>query len=169
LREPLLWTANVVRGLNATKVNPADPYPFVNIMSSALDYVGEAPFSQQNVFNFFSPQFMIPQTIINSPEFEIENTGSLPLRLNLADSIVHSAYPGLTVDLSAGSAIALKASDPAQLANYLGMIFMHSQMPPDMSTALISTVSSIPASDPQSRAEVAVYLVVTSSEYKVIH
>jgi hypothetical protein len=90
-------------------------------------------------------------------------------RQNLADSLIHNAVPGLTVDLSATSAIGQQASNPAQLADYLGMLFMHSQMPTDMRSALITTISAIPVTDLQSRAQVAVYLVVTSSQYKIIH
>jgi len=55
------------------------------------------------------------------------------------------------------------------MADYLGMLFMHSQMPTDMRTALIAAVTAIPATDPQSRAEFAVYLVVSSSQYKIMH
>ena len=46
---------------------------------------------------------------------------------------------------------------------------MHAQMPSDMRTALINTIAAIPATDLQSRAQVAVYLVITSSQYKIIH
>jgi len=42
-------------------------------------------------------------------------------------------------------------------------------MPSDMRNALIAAVGAIPASDLQSRAEIAVYLVVSSSEYKIMH
>jgi hypothetical protein len=49
------------------------------------------------------------------------------------------------------------------------MLFMHSQMPTDMRSQLITAISAIPATDPQSRAEIAVYLVVTSSQYKIMH
>jgi hypothetical protein len=49
------------------------------------------------------------------------------------------------------------------------MLFMHSQMPSDMRTALIETITAIPATALQSRAEVAVFLVVTSSQYKIMH
>jgi uncharacterized protein (DUF1800 family) len=169
LREPLLWTLNLVRGLGATQTNPSDPYPFVIFMARSLGTVGEAPFTQPSVFNYFSPQYVIPQTDINSPEFGLENTGMIVPRESLADSLIHSAVPGLTVDLSATSAIGQQASNPAQLADYLGMLFMHSQMPTDMRSALITTISAIPATDLQSRVQVAVYLVVTSSQYKIIH
>jgi uncharacterized protein (DUF1800 family) len=171
LREPLLWAVNLVRALGITQNNPKDPYPFVAFMSRDLATVGEAPFTQSSVFNYFSPQYVIPQTNINSPEFEIENTGSITPRQTLADAIVGNGLvnDGLTTDLSATSVIGKKASNPAQLADYLGLLFMHGQMPTDLRSDLITAITAIPATDLQSRAEVAVYLVVTSSEYKVIH
>ena len=169
LREPLLWAMNLLRGLNAAQPSPATPYPFVNFMSSNLSGVGEAPIAQTSVFNYFPPSYVIPQTTINSPEFSLENTGSAIPRMTLADRIIHNSASGPTVDLTATSILGQQASNPAQLVDYLGMLFMHSQMPTDMRTALIAAVTAIPATDPQSRAEIAVYLVVTSSQYKIMH
>jgi uncharacterized protein (DUF1800 family) len=169
LREPLLWTVNLLRGLGATQTNPSDPYPFVAFMFGFVANAGEAPFTQQSVFNYFPPDYVIPQTGINSPEFGIENTGTIIPRLTLANMIVHSSAPGLTIDLTPTSTIGQLASDPAKLADYLGMLFMHSQMSSDMRSALITAISAIPVSDLQSRAQVAVFLVVTSSQYKIMH
>jgi uncharacterized protein (DUF1800 family) len=169
LREPLLWAMNLLRGLNAAQPSPTVPYPFVNFMSGSLASIGEAPIAQTSVFNYFPPQYVIPQTTINAPEFDLENTGSEIPRMSLADRIIHNSASGPTVDLSATSALGQQAGNPAQLVDYLGMLFMHSQMPTDMRTAIISAVTAIPATDPQSRAEVATYLVVTSSQYKIMH
>jgi uncharacterized protein (DUF1800 family) len=169
LREPLLWTLDLLRGLGATPTNPNDPYPFVDFMTEFVGAVGESPFTQPSVFNYFSPQYVIPLTAINSPEFGLENTGTIVPRLNLANAIVHNAAAGLNIDLSATSPIGQQANNPAQLADYLGMLFMHNQMPTDMRSELITAISAIPATDPQSRAEIAVYLVVTSSQYKIMH
>jgi uncharacterized protein (DUF1800 family) len=168
LREPLLWAMNLLRGLNAPS-STATSYPFVSFMSGSLASVGEAPFSQNSVFNFFPPTYVIPQTTINAPEFSLENTGSVVPRLSLADRIIHNGDSGPTIDLSATSVIGQQASNPAQLVDYLGMVFMHSQMPSNMRTSLISAITAIPSTNLQSRAEVAVYLVVTSSEYKIMH
>jgi uncharacterized protein (DUF1800 family) len=168
LREPLLWTMNLLRGLNAPS-SAATSYPFVSFMSKAVASVGEAPFSQASVFNFFPPSYVIPQTTINAPEFSLENTASVIPRMSLADGIIHNGVSGPMIDLSATSVIGQQASNPAGLVDYLGMVFMHSQMPSDMRSALISTISAIPSTNLQSRAEVAVYLVVSSSEYKIMH
>jgi uncharacterized protein (DUF1800 family) len=169
LREPLLWSVNLLRALGAQPTNPGDAYPFVYFMMEFMGTMGEAPFTQPSVFNYFSPEYVIPQTTINAPEFGLENTGTIEPRQSVANAIVHNAATGLTIDLSATSAIGQQAADPAQLADYLGMLFMHSQMPSDLRTGLIDTIAAIPASDLQSRAQVAVYLVVTSSPYKIMH
>jgi len=169
LREPLLWTLNLLRALGATPTNASDPYPFVYFMTEFMGTMGEAPFTQASVFNYFSPSYVVPLTTINSPEFGLENTGTIVPRLSVANAIVHNAATGLNIDLSATSPIGQQAGNPAQLADYLGMLFMHSQMPSDMRSALITAISAIPATDPQSRAEVATYLVVTSSQYKIMH
>lgn len=168
LREPLLWTLNLVRALGATQTSSSEAYPFL-ALSQSLAYLGEAPFTQESVFNYFSPQYVIPQTAINSPEFGLENTGTVVPRLSVANSVIHNNISGLTIDLSATSAIGRQASNPPALADYLGMLFMHTQMPTDMRNDLITEISAIPATDLQSRAQIAVYLVVTSSQYKIIH
>jgi hypothetical protein len=168
LREPLLWTMNLLRGLNAAQT-PATSYSYVNFMSSTLTSVGEAPINQSSVFNYFPPSYIIPQTTLNAPEFSLENTGSVIPRMSLADKIIHNEDSAPVIDLSATSVIGQQASNPAQLVDYLGMLFMHSQMPSDMRTALIETITAIPATDLQGRAEVAVFLVVSSSQYKIMH
>jgi uncharacterized protein (DUF1800 family) len=168
LREPLLWTMNLLRGLNAAQT-PATSYLYVNFMSGTLTSVGEAPINQSSVFNYFPPSYIIPQTTLNAPEFSLENTGSVIPRMSLADKIIHNEDSAPVIDLSATSVIGQQASNPAQLVDYLGMLFMHSQMPNDMRTALIETITAIPATDLQSRAEVAVFLVVSSSQYKIMH
>jgi uncharacterized protein (DUF1800 family) len=168
LREPLLWAMNLLRGLNAAQT-PANSYSYVNFMSSTMASVGEAPFNQSSVFNYFPPSYIIPQTTLNAPEFSLENTGSVVPRMSIADKVIHNEDSAPVIDLSATSVIGQQASDPTQLVDYLGMLFMHSQMPSDMRTALIETITAIPATDLQSRAEVAVFLVVTSSQYKIMH
>ena len=163
LREPLLWTMNLVRGLNAIQTNPGDAYPFVSLMNG-LSSLGEAPFSQASVFNYFPPSYVVPQVGINSPEFDLENTGTVIPRLSLADSIIHNVIPGFKVDLSATSVIGQKASDPAQLADYLGMLFMHSQMPSGHAQRLDHSHLGYPCHRPSgTRTGGCVYLVVTSS------
>ncbi len=169
LREPLLWTMNLIRALNAKQTNPSDPYPFITFVTQPLSYMQEQPFNQSDVFNYFSPEYTVPLTNINSPEFGLENTGAVIPRLNHANNFLNNLVPGITVDLSPTSTLGQEANDPAQLVDYLSMLFMHSQMPTDMRSSLITAISAIPATDLQQRALVGVFLVVTSSQYKVMH
>jgi uncharacterized protein (DUF1800 family) len=169
LREPLLWAVNVVRGLNATKANPAIAYAFSAFMGGEMGLLEEEPFDQPSVFNYYSPLYTIPETTLNSPEFDLEDAGTINPRTDCADAILHNEVVGLNVDLSAASAIGQNAGNAAELVDYLGTLFMHSQMPSDMRNVVINAVSAIPVTNPQERAQVATYLVVTSSQYKIIH
>jgi hypothetical protein len=45
-------------------------------------------------------------------------------------------------------------------------MFMHGQMPADMRTQILSTINGLGTAQ---QVRVAVYLVITSSQYKVMH
>jgi hypothetical protein len=89
------------------------------------------------------------------------------LELSLADSIVNNKISSFTVDLSNTSTLGTMAANPTTLVNYLGMLFMHSQMPSNMQNTIVSTIT--PLTSNAQRARVATYLVITSSQYKIIH
>ncbi|HEX6495846.1 MAG TPA: DUF1800 family protein [Acidobacteriaceae bacterium] len=169
LREPAIWLVNIARGLNAASTNSTAAYPFINVGNGQMVSIGEPPFGAPTVFNFFPPDYVAPETTINAPEFALENTGSIIPLANAATYVMHNSASGLLVDYSATGQFGGRASDPGALADYLGMIFMHSQMPSDLRTAIVQNLSAIPASNPAARASVAAYLVVTSPEYKIMH
>jgi uncharacterized protein (DUF1800 family) len=169
LREPTLWAVELTRGLNAAVANPTAGYPLINMGNGQLVAIGEPPFGAPSVFGFFPPSYVIPQTSLLAPEFGLENTGSVIPQFNMANYIMHNSASGLTVDFSATGQLGGRASDPGALVDYLGMIFMHSQMPSDMRSAIVDNISSIAATNPSARASVAAYLVVTSPQYRVMH
>jgi len=122
-----------------------------------------------SVFNFFPPSYVIPGTTINAPEFGLENTASVILRLSLADSFVNNKISGFTVYLSSTSALGVTAaSNPGQLVDTLAATLMHSQMPTAMRTDIVNQVTAVASSNPALRVRVAVYLIISSSGYKVI-
>ena len=57
--------------------------------------------SLRSVFNFFPPSYVIPQSKLNAPEFDLENTATAILRLSLADSMVNNKITSFSIDLSA--------------------------------------------------------------------
>jgi hypothetical protein len=126
------------------------------------------------VFNFFPPNYVIPGTTMNAPEFGQENTASAVLRLTLANTLVFNGVSGFTVDLSKTSALGITASktgvaatDSGNLVDSLSVIFMHGQMPTQMRTDIVNHIATL--TDPAQRVRVATYLVITSSFYKVEH
>ncbi|AXC16056.1 hypothetical protein ACPOL_6846 (plasmid) [Acidisarcina polymorpha] len=164
LREPILWLTAVMRGLSVTNVDPHDYY---DQLSTYLVPLGERPFAASSVFNFFSPSYVIPGTTLNAPEFGIENTASVATLLTLADRLMMNKFVSFNVDLSATSSWGQMASTPSVLVDALGTLFMHAEMDPNIRASIISEVSSV--TDLGQRVRLAVYLVITASQYKVSH
>ena len=164
LREPILFITAMIRGLGFTNTDPNASYESLSNYSNNLS---ERPYRANSVFNFFPPDYVIPGTTVNAPEFGIENTATTTLRMSLADSIVNNKITSFTVDLSNTSSLGVLAANPTNLVSTLSMLFMHSQMPANMQTAIVNAIT--PLTSNAERVRVAVYLIITSSQYKVIH
>jgi uncharacterized protein (DUF1800 family) len=165
LREPALFIANMMRALDFTNTDVNGSW--FNLASQGFN-LNQEPYYANSVFNFFPPSYVIPGTTINSPEFDIENTATVTLRETLANSIVNNGIGGFTTsDLATTGVLGTMAANPTTLVNYLNMLFMHSQMPTAMQTTIISAIT--PLTSNAQRARVAVFLVITSPQYKIIH
>jgi uncharacterized protein (DUF1800 family) len=176
LREPMLYMANIVRGLGFTFTGGGTGTgpEYYSTLSNYTSPLGEKPYTSGAVFNFFPPNYVIPGTATNAPEFDIENTASAVLRLTLADDLVNNKISSFSVDLSATSPLALMASatgnattDSTNLVNALNNLFMHGEMPAQMQSDIVTHVATL-TSIPE-RVRVAAYLVLSSSFYKVEH
>jgi uncharacterized protein (DUF1800 family) len=170
LREPDLWLTGVMIGLGAVNIDPNNNYISLSYYTNA---VGERPYQASDVFNFFPPDYVIPDTVapqgmtLNAPEFGIENAGSVMGRLGVADLLLGNYISGFNVDLSATSPLGqLASTNPASMVDQLGLIFMHAQMDPNVRSAILSEIATIP--DVGQKVRVASYLVVTSTQYKIV-
>ena len=164
LREPILFLTAMMRALNFMNTDPNGAYYNLSNYSTSL---GERPYRANSVFNFFPPEYVIPGTTLNAPEFGNENSATSILQLSLADAIVNNKIGSFTVDLSNTSSLGVMAANPATLTDYLGKLFLHSQMPTTMRTTIINAIT--PLTSNAQRVRVALYLVITSSQYKIIH
>ena len=164
LREPVLFITAMMRGLGFTNTDPNSSYFSLSGQSARLS---EEPYRANSVFNFFPPDYVIPDSGLNAPEFGIENTATAVIRLSLADAIVNNRIGSFTVDLSNTSAMGQLAAKPSDLVDTLSLLFMHSQMPDAMRSTIINAIS--PLTSNAQRVRVAIYLVITSSQYKIIH
>lgn len=164
LREPMLWMTNFLRAVGFTNTDPNGSYFSLSNYSNNLS---ERPYRSGSVFNFFPPSYVIPQTNLNAPEFDLENTASAVLRLSLADSLVNNKISSFMIDLSATSQLGvIAASSPGQMVDTLGEMFMHGQMPSDMRNEIMSAIGGLGTAQ---QVRVATFLVITSSQYKVMH
>ena len=125
LREPMLYMTNVMRGLgftnnDAVAGNNVIANASYNTVGNYTTTLGEKPYTSGSVFNFFPPNYVIPGTTMNAPEFGQENTASAVLRLTLANSLVYNGISGFTVDLSATSALGMTASATGNAATDSG-------------------------------------------------
>ena len=172
LREPVLWLTNMIRGLGFTNNDVVAGNDVVanasyNTLGNFTSTLSQKPYASGSVFNFFPPGYVIPGTTTNAPEFSLENTATAVLRLSLANTVVFNRITGFAVNLSATSSWGTLAAKPADLVDALAMLFMHGQMSSQMRTTIINHITTL--TDPAQRVRVATYLIITSSQYKILH
>ena len=78
-----------------------------------------------------------------------------------------TTLPGAIGTIPDWSALSSVATDANALLDYLSATMMHGTMSAEMRAAITPAINAIPASNPQTRAKTAFYLVLTSSEYQV--
>jgi len=168
LREPVLYLTNVMQALKYmdTNTGTAKQGAYVGLRNYTSP-LGEIPLRSSTVFNFFSPSYVIPGTTLNAPEFGLENTAAAQLRLTLADQLSGNQISGFSGNLTVTSAMGQLAGNPSDLVDKLGVMFLHGQMPAAMKEMIVGEISKL--TDIGQRVRVAVYLVISSSEYKVMH
>ena len=162
LREPVLYITNLLRGLS---VQASDPNAFASSLQGFGNNMSQRVMYSPSVFNYFSPDYVIPGTTLFGPEFQLLTTATTVVRQNFVDSVVRNALAGgVQIDLTRFANIA----DPQQLVDTLDAIFTHGALPSTDKSAIVTAVNAVPASNPQQRARVAVYLVTSSSQYQVM-
>jgi uncharacterized protein (DUF1800 family) len=169
LREPVLFTCNMLRAFNATGhsgTGQSDGY--VNPTSTSM---GMDLFKPPTVFSYYPPDFTIPgNPSVLGPEFGILTTVTTLKRANFVNTMTFgggintgsNAPTGTALDLST-----LQAMTPDAMADYLNGLLMHGTMSDDMRTHLISAINAVAASNPLKRARTAAYLVLTAAQYQV--
>lgn len=168
LREPMLYLASAMRALGFANTNTdtTDLWSYRGL-SNYSSPLGEQPMRSPSVFNFYPPEYVIPASTLNAPEFGLENTASVNLRLTLANTISQGKLSNFAADFSKTGTLGTIAADPGKLADTLSVLLMHGQMPAAMRTVIVNTVT--PLTDNGQRVRIAVYLILSSSLYKVMH
>lgn len=176
LREPVLYITSTLRSLgwttsnlqNYTNNSATNPVTMTNLAANLPargQTMGQNVLFSPSVFNYFRPEYSILNGTLLGPEFQLQTTANAPVRLNYADLIVRNAV-GSPMDVSASlTALTNIAGNPQALLDQLDQQFTYGQMSPSVKQAIITTIT--PMSN-TFRARVALYLVITSSQYQVI-
>jgi hypothetical protein len=168
LREPAQFITNILRVCNAS----SDGYLYPN--STTLD---QDIFRPPTVFSYYPADYLVPGTDLAGPQFGILSTSTSLRRANFVNTILYTGIPvsanaptGTQVNLSALQAL---AANPSALVGELDRLMMHGAMSPSMKNSIVTAVTAIPVSATMTnaeslrRAQQAVYLVATSSQYQI--
>jgi hypothetical protein len=157
LREPILFVASMLRGLNAT-VGAS------NTLNGYTEELGENLFVAPSVFSYFSPQNQIEGGLLG-PEFAIYSTQTASDRPNIISTALYGALDKTTtVNLTPFVNL---AGNVSSMVNYIGYVFGHSAMSSALTQAAVTAASA--QSTALAKAQAALYVVLTSNEYQVVH
>jgi hypothetical protein len=161
LQEPILFITGLLRAFAATSDGSNLAYYGNNMGQDAL-------FSP-SVFNFYSPNYVIPETTTFGPEFQLLTTATSLARVNWVSSLVYGSLgSGTQVSFSNYAA---QASNPTALLQTLNTLLMHGSMSAGMQNSILTAMQAVSAGKNQlmQEAQDAIYLIGTSSQYQVQH
>lgn len=191
LIEPLLRVARLLRAFPPTPrpyAATGDNRLFLNFFYSINE---QAPLFSPTVFNFFKPGFaqagQIAAAGLFSPEFQIFDDVTAMLETNLNYSLI---YSGISVGEPSGTGTNMKLdlSEPlgiltatgrthpaaqAALVDYLNLRLVGGNMSPFLRQEILDTFTSLPttftytAANELKRVQMAVYLVMFSSDFNI--
>jgi uncharacterized protein (DUF1800 family) len=162
LREPVLYIANILRAFGATTDGAAPANNAASMSESVMD--------SPSVFNFFPPDYTIPGTTLLGPEFDLETTATTLVRANFVNSFVYGSIgTGTTVDFTTYANLSTSPDSAGQLLDSLNALLLHESMTSDARASILAAVNAVPAGSTQNllRAETAIYLILSSSQYQV--
>lgn len=169
LRSPVLWLTHLLRAFN---VNDTTTKTTDFVLSDAylpsqfnlLQDVYRAP----SVFNYFPPDYAVPNTKLQGPEFGIYSTTEAFKRINFAHAVIYHLMTTYT-DRPTGtwidsSALLPLATDSKALVAKLSAQMMPEGMTAKMQKMLITLVDTAPVNE---RVQNAIYWIATSPQFLV--
>lgn len=196
LREPFQLATNFYRQFNVRASGPVTiggvptPPPAScnnrsdGVLNGQTNAMAQSIWNPPSVFNYYSPEYVIPGTDLIGPEFNILDTGTSFRRINFINAYVYGQTNfqqetatfrpdvpcGTSIDIAEAQAWA--AADPtgAMLIDGLNRKMLQGRMTTAMRNQIGTAVVAIPntgANAARDRARQAIYLVATSSQYQV--
>ena len=158
-REPVLFSANLLRGLNATLTASSNVEASTNAMGQNL-------FNSPSVFSYFPPNYETDG--ITAPELNIYNTQTSVSRTGVVNSAVFAGHLDTNTTFNLTPFItAAGSTDQAAFFAMVNELFFHDNMSSEVKAAMERAMAAVTA--PTDKAKAGLYIALTSSEYQVIH
>lgn len=170
LRSPVLWLTHLLRAfsVNDTTSDFVLSDGYLPSQFRLLQDVYRAP----SVFNYYPPDFAVPNSKLQGPEFGIYSTTEAFKRTNFAYALVyHTLLPtklpnddrpkGTWIDSSSLQSL---ANDSKALVARLATLMMPEGMSPKMQKTLVTILDTAPVSE---RVQNAIYWIATSPQFLI--
>ena len=151
-----MFLTDMLRAFNAQLTPTSVIYNFANSLGQNL-------FFPPTVFSYFSPLYTLEDGT-PAPEFQIYSTQTAATRANIVNTVIYGTLDKNTkLDYSEFLPF---ANDVPTLLDHIGYVFTHHSMSPGLEQAANNAANA--AATPLAKAQAALYIVLTSSEYQVI-
>lgn len=173
LREPVQLMTNLGRNFPARSWNGQSITD--GGLSDPMKKLGQNPFNSPTVFNYFPPDFVVPGTSLNAPEFALLNTSLATNRTNFISVLVFDGFApnatdslrGISIDLSEATEAAAADTTGNRLVDLLNYRLLHGTMSAEHRNSLLTAILAVPETNPALRAKQGVYLVAASSQFQI--
>lgn len=172
LREPVQFVTNFLKHFNVRSADGSQQSD--GVISGLTSPLAQNAFFAPTVFNYYSPDYVIPGTSLLGPEYGILTTGTAIARSNVINTMTFGQIStstnvpqGTKIDLSEMMQLAQTDTTGNLLIDTLNARMMHGTMSPQMKSTIMTAVQAVASSNPTLRAQTAIYLVATSSQYQV--
>jgi hypothetical protein len=146
----------------------------INVITQPLD---QDVLNPPSVFNYFPPDYLVPNTNVVGPEYAILTTGTALKRPNFINQMVfqtgiavnanNNIPNGTSISLAGMQALAAADLSGGLLVDQLNRLMMHGSMSTAMRNSILQAVQAVSSGNTLKRAQTAVYLIATSSQYEV--
>ena len=178
LREPVLFVTNILR--------PANPTANINagggcnnqsdgVINSATLVLDQDVFNPPSVFNYYPLDYTLQNTNLYAPEFGIFSTGTALKRPNFVNQMVFGtgiartgdAPCGTKIDISRWQSLASSDASGVLLVDTMNREILHGSMSPQVRSHILTAVQAVASTNSLKRAQTALYLTATSSQFQV--
>ena len=140
--------------------------PILDNQPSFVGYnLGESWWFSPSVFGFYRPDYLIPGTTLNSPEFQLFNNISAINRSQYLWNMIAGTCPGYGTNPA--SWLLTHFTTVPDMVEALNHLVFHGQMSAAQQAAIIAYCATLPSTDVPTQLRSAIFLALNSDGYTV--